>query len=215
VPSAQTSVEGDGNNQFPFGAYEIRYQQVYGGTEFPSSPIFITAISFRLDAQYGQAFATTLPNVQISLSTTSASPDALSLTFADNVGADETVVHNGPLSLSSTFSGPAAGPKAFDITIPISPFFYNSRQGNLLLEVRKPEAPNGGAPNFDSVHGSFDAVSRVNTVFDANAVVANNVDSDGLVTQFTYTFEVPEPASWMLVVCSLPMLVRRGRYCTW
>jgi len=48
--------------------------------------------------------------------------------FANNVGADDTIVYGGltgaPLSLSSSFTGPAGQPKAFDIFInPTTPFF--------------------------------------------------------------------------------------------
>jgi hypothetical protein len=52
------------------------------------------------------------------LSTTSANPNALSTTFANNIGADDTVVFGaGALALSSAFTGPAGGPKNFDIVI--------------------------------------------------------------------------------------------------
>src|SRR6266849_6876961 len=61
VPSAQTSVEGNSNNGFPFniaafGLSSQRYQQVYGSSEF-SGLFLITDIEFRPDATSGAAFS--------------------------------------------------------------------------------------------------------------------------------------------------------------
>src|SRR5207249_8841041 len=80
----------------------------------------------------------TLPDIQIDLSTTSAGDDGLSTTYANNVGADDTVVFTrGALTLSSAFTGPPDGPKDFDIIITLTtPFLYNPALGNLLLDVR-------------------------------------------------------------------------------
>jgi hypothetical protein len=207
VPNANTSVEGEQNNSSPFDTYEFRYQQVYDGTEFPSSPILITEIRFRPDSVFGIPFSRTVEQVQIDLSTTSASPDELSSMFADNVGADDVVVHNGPLTLSSAFIGPASGPKEFDIAISISPFLYDRKLGNLLLDVRKPEGT--GLPPLDSTSSIFsDAVSRVDSLSDANSPVATNTDSVGLITQFTYII-IPEPAAWLLLMCGLAATAMR------
>src|SRR5205823_14144179 len=105
-----------------------RYQQVYSASDFTvfgTSPRFITQVAFRPDAIYGSAFNSTLFNVQIDLSTTTKAVDGLNQTFANNVGADDTIVHSGSLSLSSAFTGPNGGPKNFDIVIPLStPFPY-------------------------------------------------------------------------------------------
>jgi hypothetical protein len=99
--------------------------------------LLITGLAFRPDAFTGAAFSTTLSNVSIFLTTTTNAPDALSSTFANNEGADKTLVHSGSLSLSSADTGPAGGPKAFDIVINLTtPFLYNPGSGNLLLEVQ-------------------------------------------------------------------------------
>lgn len=92
---------------------------MYACNAFSGGPILITAMVFRPDAGgSGAAFSTTLSNIEIDLSTTSANPNALSTTFANNIGADDTVVFGaGALALSSAFTGPAGGPKNFDIVI--------------------------------------------------------------------------------------------------
>jgi hypothetical protein len=130
----------DGTHQ-PHGASTFRdawrYQQVYGSVEFPQQPILIRELRFRPCATYGNAFATTVANIQFNLSTTTQNPQALSSTLAQNVGSDDTVVFHGPLPLSSQFVGPAGGPKAFDMIVPLSqPFLYDPARGNLVVDIR-------------------------------------------------------------------------------
>jgi hypothetical protein len=100
--------EGPNNNALPFnisllGSTNERYQQVYNASEFPTA-FWITALAFRPDADFGgssNAFSTTLPSVQIDLSTTTAAADRLSAFFASNVGTDNTTVFSGALLLSN------------------------------------------------------------------------------------------------------------------
>src|SRR6266404_326543 len=112
-----------------------RMQEAYG--HFPAQGMIITELRFRPDRFYGQAFTTTVASIQFNLSTTTRDPEALSNTFANNTGGDETVVFSGPLTISSQFSGPAGGPKDFDIAVPLTtPFLYNPAVGSLLLDIR-------------------------------------------------------------------------------
>src|SRR4051812_5613199 len=74
VPNAFENTEGYIDNGAPFnlgkfGISSSRYQQSYAASQFPASPIRITAMSFRPDYFTGTAFNTTLANVQINLST--------------------------------------------------------------------------------------------------------------------------------------------------
>jgi hypothetical protein len=202
APSAQASVEGNLDNLFPFGITGLssqRYEQVYRATEFGSGPLLITGLAFRPDAFTGAAFSTTLSNVSIFLTTTTNAPDALSSTFANNEGADKTLVHSGSLSLSSADTGPAGGPKAFDIVINLTtPFLYNPGSGNLLLEVQN--FGGGTTTFFDAQITSGDSVSRVFTL-DVNGAndAIGNTDTLGLVTEFlTAQIAVPEPSSIIL-----------------
>jgi PEP-CTERM motif len=206
VPNSLAGTEGTFNNQAPFnlaavGVSTERYQQVYASSQF--SAILgleeITQITFRPDAFGGAAFSSTLPNIEIDLSTTSAAPDGLSTTFASNVGANNTIVFAGPLSLSSADTGPAGGPKAFDIVINLTtPFFYNPAAGNLLLDVRN--FGGGGTTSFDAQFTAGDSISRVFTE-STNGVgdPTGSADTLGLVTRFTVTAAVPEPATLALL----------------
>jgi len=189
-------IEGNTNNGNPFdiaGPFSMEYQQVYAASAFGTSPFLITGIAFRPDAETGAPFAATLPSVSIYLSTTAASVDGLSSALSANVGADNTLVRSGALSVASNFTGPADGPKEFDIVIPFSaPFLYDPTRGNLLMDLFT--AGDTGTVPFDAVFG-LDGVSRA---FNTPASREPALDTLGLVTQFD-TSPVPEPATLTLL----------------
>lgn len=197
VPAAQATEMGDSGNQFPFnprsvGVSTIRYQQVYSASEFAPGTYTITQIAFRttpLDAP----FSGTTGTLQVDLSTTSASPDHLSTTFSDNLGADTQTVFNGPWEVSTTNSG------VFDLVLTLTtPFVYNPALGNLLLDVR-----NFGGGSIDVLNNSFitldaqstpgDSTSRIYTAQSIDGVllttgVPDPLESLGLVTKFVADF---------------------------
>jgi len=189
-PGGQATTEGNGNNNFPFNsAGSQRYQQVYNASDFSAftGPTEITGIAFRPDGLIGAAFSTTLPDIQIDLSTTSRSANNLSTVLASNIGSDDTVVFGrGPLSLSSSDTGPTGGPKAFDIQIVFAhPFLYAPSLGNLLLDVRN--FGGGATTQFDS-ENSAESVSRVFSDLNSSS---GSEDTTGLVTRFDAS-PVPE-----------------------
>lgn len=219
VPGAQSAVEGNSNNGYPFnpgpfGVSSQRYQQVYGSSAFGSltGPTLLTAIAFRVDGS-GGAFAPVIaPNFQINFSTTLFGPDALSSTFASNVGANDTVVFAGPLTISAA---PAGFPRPFNFVITLTtPFLYDPSAGNLLLDVRN---FNGAfaTTQFDSQSTIGDAISRVYTVDNGVLFPSGRADSDGLVTRFSFApaAAVPEPSTYGIMASAflLGMVVLRRR----
>jgi predicted aconitase with swiveling domain len=165
---------------------QVRLQEVYGGLQFPAGNLYITELRFRPSVDFGTgAFTTAVNNVQINLSTTAKQPNNLSLTFAENTGTNDTVVFSGALSLSSQFSGPAGGPKDFDISIPLqTPFLYNRAQGNLLLDLRT----FSGAV-FRYVHDIDSAVDQASRIIatTASATQAVTADNGADVIQIIYS----------------------------
>ncbi len=212
VPGDLASVEGNAALGYPlnigfFNFSSQRYQQVYDASQFTLMPGggYITAISFRVNGTLGP-FTSTLPDVQLDLSTTPKTPGGLSLTFADNIGADDTVVYRrGALTLSGSGGGK---PNPFDVTITLTtPFHYNPAQGNLLLDMRN--FGGGQTTQLDATSQYGDILSRVFTdVSGVNSAVADGSANSGLVTQFTV--EAPEPSTTALLALGLAVLLRVG-----
>jgi formylglycine-generating enzyme required for sulfatase activity len=192
VPNSLASIPGDDANGYPFDliGIGIRYQQVYAASQFtslPSGGAIITAIAFRLHPGWSP-FTETIPQIQIDCSTTTKVPDGLSTNFAANVGPDDRVVFNGPLTLSSA----GGSPEPFDILITLAtPFFYDPAAGNLLLDVRFPVGSVTGTPTpFDQANVAGDSVSRAYwTSVDSPSGVT---DSIGLVTEFIFSAGKPK-----------------------
>jgi len=133
VPPSSVSLAGGGGTDILRSV--MRLQDCYGASMFPTQAIVIHEIRLRPHAGVGQAFSATASNLKITFSTSTAQPESLSPTFANNIGPDSTIVFQGSINLSSSFTGPAGGPKDFDIIIPLTtPFPYDSRNGNLLVE---------------------------------------------------------------------------------
>ncbi len=208
VPGGNAGTEGNQNNLIPFSFNNNRYQQVYGASAFagvPAGGAYLTQIAFRPDAEFGAAFASILPSVRIDLAVTMAAVDGLSTTFASNLTSGSTIVYGGvsgaALALSSAFTGPAGGPKAFDIIITFTtPFFYDPALGNLLLDVRN--FGGGTTTLFDAQSMLNDSISRVGTFGGGvGSATGNFADSLGLVTKFTYApAAAPENAESALLL---------------
>jgi len=216
IPNANASTPGDTDNRFPFlVSGGMRYQQVFASSQFPG-PVVLTEIDLRNGILTSAAFTSTISSILISLSTTSAAPDALSTTFASNIGANNTQVFNGSLTLSSA-NGPGPGDThAFDIIIPFqTPFSYNPANGNLLLNVTNNSGANGvvGGDFFDAVN-VVDSVSRVVGPEGMPGATTGTADTLGLIVQFQTAVQVqaiPEPATLILVGLGLVALGSRRR----
>jgi hypothetical protein len=188
VPTESNSTEGSTNNRFPFGCAGAnipsqRYQQVYRGADVGAG--VITELRFRQDFEAAAFPPTIEPGVTITLSSTPTGPDDLSATFADNVGADATVVFAGDLTLSSAAS--TRVPRPFDIVVPLTtPFTFDPNSGgNLLLDVRIANCVTT-LVQFDSDFASGNGVARAFTSSFSNvdSPTASLVTHDGLVTEF-------------------------------
>ena len=195
VPNAQTAVEGNSQNSFPFGdtnCSAMRYQQVYASGDIGGTGI-IDKIAFRPDFNNGVAFTADGVSVDIRLSHTPLTADGLSATFADNVGPDETVVlDTDSLSFSSAKANcGVSGPCDFDIIIDLNDVFTYNGTGNLLLDIRLRTADaSANAGFFDEVSSFGDSTSRAFNVTDNVTDSDGIADSHGPVTKF---FLSPNP----------------------
>ena len=184
VPNALATTEGGYDNNLPFNCLgprvtSMRYQEVYAGAQVGSGTI--SQVAFR----DGQFASTVIPNVTITLSTTSRAVTGLDTTFANNIGADVTNVFSGNLTLAGAGTG-GAPPGPFDIVIPLqTPFTFNAAAGNLLLDVTIPTCERTAL--FDATFvDTAPVIARV-YAFTSGAATGQNDDTQwgGLVTQFT------------------------------
>src|SRR5205823_2672738 len=131
--------------------------------------------------------------------TTSKVPDGLSTTFADNVGANETVVYSGALNFFLT------APGAYIIPLQ-TPFLFDPTTGNLLMDVRNfqpgPSPVLGGNPRaFNEAEVTLGDSVSVAFAGDVNDLTGRTSTS-GLVTGFGGTI-VPEPSTVVMLVLGL------------
>ena len=162
-----------------------RLQQVYGSALFPQQPLLIHQLRWRPSASAGEAFEAPVNNLEIRLSTSSAQPNSLAISFAANTGPDETLVFSGPARLHSAFVGPDAGPKAFDMVLSFSePFLFHPAEGNLLVDIRN--AASSPAAFVDHSLALSDGASRA-FVSNPQAGFASNTDVGADVVQWVYS----------------------------
>ena len=181
----------------------MAYQQVFDASQFSSfRPQSINEIDFRNGIFVNEAFTTTIANIQISLSTTSAAVGGLSSTFADNVGADSTLVYSGSLTLSSTNAAGPGGTHVFDIAIHLqNAFVYNPALGNLLLSIVNISGADPSIVNHDfwDATDNSGVMSRVFGPEGDPSSTTGTTDGLGLIAQFRFGAAVPEPSSLTLL----------------
>ena len=185
VPNAQATNDGNASATTPTGAALVRSMRIFDASQFAalSGPSFLTQFAWRPDRILGQSGPHSV-NLRIYASTTTRSVAGLSLTFADNLGADNTLVFNGTLNWTT---GNLPGPgntRQFDIVFPCTtPFLYDPAAGNLLLDTQL--SGNGQSITLDTVEGNPTAREIVNTT-SSNGVTADFVAPFVQVTQFTF-----------------------------
>jgi hypothetical protein len=183
VPAGLDSREGNGGSSSL--SERLRLQEVYRASDFPMNVIRITELRFRPSVDFGTGvFSDVVSNIVLKLSTTTRQPDNLSTTFAQNIGPDETIVYSGALPIQTQFSGPANGPKNFDIVVPLQrPFVYNPNLGNLLFDIQN---LSGARIRYVvDAEGSADGASRVISL-DPNAATAITADTGADVLAIAY-----------------------------
>ena len=190
IPNVNETDPGPSNQAFPYNQGMMRVQQVFAMDQFQGETGTITQIAFRVDESAGYPFGPSTPiDTEVRLCHTTAQPTAMSLNFADNYGADVTLVYDGALVLSS------AGWPFFDIVIDLDPVFvYNGAQ-NLLVEY-KVFSP-AYTTQFDAAGTGLGEGGTLWTdrvwAFDPNAVSGSSDGDDGYVTQIT--FGEPSPVT--------------------
>jgi hypothetical protein len=172
----------------------IRYQQVIGSVDFEVYGVhqcLITELRFFAGSVWSDSV--TVSNVQVNLSTTQSAPGGLNVAFGANVGADDTRVFLGPLTVSRQDS-------CDGLCIPLNPPFpYNAKAGNLLMDVRnfqsipgeEIETPHGVVFNWNVQASDSRGDVSCALADDATAVTATFHENSGVWIRFSV---IPAPA---------------------
>ena len=133
-------------------------------------------------------------DVEVRLCHTTAAPNAMSLTFADNLGGDVTLVYDGFLTLSS-----AGNPAVFDVVIDVNDTFAYNGSSNLLVDVKIFTVATAGildAAGTGLGQGGTAWTDRV-WATNVNALTGSSDGDDGMVTQLTIEGATAvEPTTW-------------------
>lgn len=205
VPNGLGNVEGNSSVSSPFTSSSFRMQMVFDASQFGGQTIQINSISFRIDGASSGNVLYSYGGSTVQLSTTTRTPDSLSLVFDDNIGPNVTTIFSGAAAVGGGYQ-PGANPQPFGNSIlATTPFIYSPSMGNLLLDIRAggTQILFPGAIDAESTLG--DSISRV--FANSSGALSGTADSAGLITRFGYTVSVPEPASITLVLTALGTLL--------
>jgi hypothetical protein len=127
-PQGYENIEGSSFGGAPTSFARVQY--LYPASDFSSlSQHQLVGIAWRPDQTTGPT-TTSTSNFQLRVSTTSATE--LNSIFASNVGANEALVFDGPLTISTAAD---QLPREFDFTVEFqTPFLYDPTKGNLLVD---------------------------------------------------------------------------------
>jgi hypothetical protein len=165
-------------------------QQLYRGSALAAvwpMPVLINSLSFRV--QEGDlAYNGTITSLEIRLSTSSRTPERMSVQWANNAGEDvKTVFSHNNIPILATGTSPV---NPFEVTFQLDqPFEYDPAAGSLAMYLRL-----GGTETYD---GSKLVDGNSSALFGYLDTSTPVVSSRGLVTEFGW-IPIPEPSAGSL-----------------
>jgi len=135
VPAEMRTRMGNSNNRHGVGSANLRYQQIFVGTDFGSQPITIQGHAYRAPRTTSGRNGGS-QTLTIKMSPTTKSPASMSTTYATNITGTETTVFSGTVNYPS-LSGYNSDPTLFDVEIKwTKPWVFTPKPGqNVLMEI--------------------------------------------------------------------------------
>jgi len=140
LPSAYASIMGETNNSFPHTRNNLRYQQVFLGTDVVDPTI--VGVCLRKDDLFGGGAQT--QTLAIKLGPTSLDYTNLTGSFDGNYSAPPTEVFSGDVNVPAAVG--AGIPADFDFCIPFTQQYVHTPGSNVIIEVVNTSATAVGQP---------------------------------------------------------------------
>ena len=140
LPSAYAGVMGETNNSFPHTRSNLRYQQVFLGSDIVDPTI--VGVCLRKDDLFGGAAQT--QTLTIKLGPTSLDYTNLTGSFDSNYSAPPTEVFSGDVSIPAAVG--AGTPADFDFCIPFTQQYVHTAGSNVIIEIVNTSASSVGQP---------------------------------------------------------------------
>jgi hypothetical protein len=176
LPSAYTNVMGETGNSFPHSVKNLRYQQVFSGSDVVNPEI--VGLCLRRDDLFGGGTQTT-QTLSIKFGPTALDHTTLGSNFAANYSAAPTDVFAGDIVVPSSVSGGTIAD--FDLCIPFTQTYTHPAGSNLIVEVVNTSLVSGNAPR-DACDGNISTCTTARAfAFSATAETATLVQRGGLV----------------------------------
>jgi hypothetical protein len=183
LPSGYAAVMGETNNSIPHTWRNVRYQQVFSGSDLIDSRL--VKMCLRRDDLFGGAGST--QTLTIRLGPTSLDYTNLGSNFASNYSAPPTEVFSGDVVVPASSSG--GTPADFDFCVPFTQQYDHTPGSNLIVEVINTSATLNPQPRDACAEGAAACTTARAVAFSATAEDAAIVQTGGLVVKFVS----PEP----------------------
>ena len=187
LPSAYTSMMGETNNSFPHSVKNLRYQQVFAGSDVVN-PVINGLCLRRDDVVTGAERVQTLT---ILLGPTSLDYTTLGADFAANYSSAPTQVFQGDVVIPA--SDGLGTPGLFDFCISFTQEYTHPAGSNIIVEVLNTSAVSGNVVRDACAASAVACTTSRAFAFSTTAETAALVARGGLVMKFVSPPPPPPP----------------------
>lgn len=179
LPSGYTTIMGETNNSFPQTQMNMRYQQVFAGSDIVDPTI--VGLCLRRDDVFGGSQGT--QTLTIKMGPSSLDYTNLTTNFDGNYSAAPTEVFSGDVVLPA--SAGDGTPTDFDLCIPFTQQYVHTPGNNVIVEVLNTSLTATASNRRDACAGDAVACTTARAfAFSATASTAVLAQRGGLVMKF-------------------------------
>lgn len=185
LPKAYATRWGELANAFPFGASQMRYQQVYLGSEAPQANAF-RAVGFREDDRFAASGGTIRCVIKLGYTKFDHLTIGLNSNFDANFnGGNKATVFSGTVNLPKLRGG-NRNLTNFAVKFPFTkPWVWVPAKGrNILMEVVNSHSTNRGFYDKCQQNTTLATTTRIWNTSATAANAARGIRNEGLVTEF-------------------------------